>query len=302
MRKRGRGPFIFFLSILAVGVLSLLSRVPIHVLTVAGSWLGGLYYHLDRSRKGIALSNLRLALGKDRSERELRDLLKSVYRNMGSSLMEFAALPRLTRKRMESLVRFQGLENIASAQKEGKGIILLNAHLGNWELYAQGLALLGYPVYVIGRRANVNLLQDYIVRCRESRGNKVILRTHGMRKILRVLKQGNILGIMGDQRGSTSRGLMVDFFGRPAPTSPSLARIILKTGATVLISFGVRNPDQTHTVYISKPMKIPPPQDPQRDLVTLTRQYMKTFEEVIRQHPDQWLWMHRRWMRRNSGN
>jgi KDO2-lipid IV(A) lauroyltransferase len=92
---------------------------------------------------------------------------------------------------------------------------------------------------------------------------------------------------------------MIDFFGRPAPTNAALARIILKTGTTVVTAFGIRNPDQTHTVYINDPMEICRTEDMERDVFTITQDYMKDIEDMIRQYPDQWLWMHRRWMRRN---
>ena len=299
MPKQGRGILIFILSIIAVGVLSLLSRVPFRILTVIGSWLGAVYYPLDFRRKKIGLYNLRLALGKSLSEKEIRSRLRSVYRHMGSSLLEFAAVPRLNRKRIDSLVRIEGLEKIDAARKTGRGVIILGAHMGNWELYAQGGALHGYPVHVIGRKANVNLLNDYMIRIRECHGHRVILRTNAMRQILRILQEGEAIGVMCDQRGSTSRGLMIDFFGQPAPTSPALARIILKSGAVILTSFGFRNPDQTHTLTISDPLIFDPCQDTEKNVLHITQCYVKALEDFIRQHPDQWLWMHRRWMRRH---
>ncbi|PIV84889.1 MAG: hypothetical protein COW52_05220 [Nitrospirae bacterium CG17_big_fil_post_rev_8_21_14_2_50_50_9] len=302
MPKQGRGILIFLLSMMAVGVLSLLSRVPFRILTALGAGLGAAYYHLDSKRKKIGVNNLRLALGKSRSEKEIRRILKSVYRHMGSSLFEFAAVPRLNPERLYPLVRIQGLEKIDAAMKTGRGVIILGAHMGNWELYAQAGALHGYPVHVIGRKANVNLLNDYMVRIRECHGNRVILRTHAMRKVLRVLQEGGALGVMCDQRGSTSRGLMINFFGQPAPTSPALARIILKSGAVVLTSFGFRNPDRTHTLAISGPLAFDPGEDTEKNIREITQLYMKALEDFIRLHPDQWLWMHRRWMKRSPGS
>lgn len=299
MPKQGRGPLIFMLSIIAVGALSILSLVPFRILTVLGSWLGGFYYPLDLKRKKIGLDNLRLTLGKGRSEKEIRHILRSVYRHMGSSLLEFAATHRLSRERIDSLVRFEGLDKIDAAMKTGRGVIILGAHIGNWELYAQGGALHGFPVHVIGRKANVNLLNNYMVRIRECHGNRVILRTNAMRRILKILQEGKAIGVMCDQRGSTSRGLIIDFLGQPAPTSPALARIILKSGAVVLTSFGYRNPDQTHTLTIGGPLTFDMNQDAENNVLHITEHYIKALEDFIRLHPDQWLWMHRRWMSRH---
>jgi KDO2-lipid IV(A) lauroyltransferase len=299
MAKQGRGFFVVFISIIGVGVLSLLSWVTFRILTAAGAGLGSLYYHLDGKRKKIGLSNPRLAFGESKPEKELKDILKSVYKQMGSSMLEFAALPRLNKEKLDGLVRFEGLDKIEAERKAGRGVILLNGHIGNWELYTQSAAIHGERIHMIGREANVGLLHNFMVRCRESKGNRVILRKNAMRKILTVLKEGGVLGVMCDQRGSTSRGLMIDFFSHPAPTNPAIARMILKSGAAIMTSFGVRNPDQTHTVTISDPIQIDHSQDLQKDVLQLTQNYTKILEDFIREHPDQWLWMHRRWMRRN---
>jgi KDO2-lipid IV(A) lauroyltransferase len=301
MEKHGRGVIVRVLSVASVVVLVFLSRVPFPVLTRLGAWLGLVYFYLDRRRKRIGLENLRLAFGQERSDEELKRLLRNVYRNMGSSALEFAALPRLTREKLDRFVRMEGLEKIDKARQAGRGVILLTAHFGNWELLAQSLALHGHTAYGIGRQANVPLLNNFIVRCREAHGNRVIIRDRAMRKILRVLKDGEILGVLGDQRGSTSQGLMIDFFERPAPTNPDIARIIQKTGATVLTVFIVRNADQTHTVQVGDPLRFDVTGDPEGDVLAIAEQCMKSLESFIRQYPDHWLWLHRRWSIRGSG-
>ncbi len=300
MSRLGRGIPVYCLSILAVGMLSLLSVLPAPFLTRIGAWLGGLYFRIGGKRKKIGLSNLQLAFGKEKTQQELRTILCSSYRQLGSSLLEFASMPRLTREVIDQRVRIEGLERLEEAKRSGRGVLLLTGHFGNWELYAHTLALHGYPLHVIGRRANVGLLNDLIVRFRESHGNRVILRTHAMRKILTVLKQGEILAVLCDQRGSTSRGIFVDFFGHPAPTGPDVARIILKTGAVPLPAFGFRQPDRTHIIIIGDPIPVIRTADPDSDTHGLTCRYMEVLEKFIREHPDQWLWMHRRWMRRGS--
>lgn len=298
MKNQGRGVPVFLLSVLAVGVLSLLSYLPFSLLTRLGRCLGRFYYHIDGRRKKISMNNLRLALGNEKTEEELRSILKAVYRQIGSSLFEFAALPKLTKKKIHGWIHFEGLEHLEAALRTGRGVVLLAAHFGNWELTAQSLALRGYPGSAIGRRANTPLLHNYIVRCRESHGNRVIVRGKAMRRIFKVLGEGKILGILCDQRGSTSRGLSVDFFGHPAPTNPDIARIILKANPVVLMAFGIRNPDQTHRIIIGRPFSFVPKGDRQEDAFRITQQYMKELEGMIRKYPDQWLWMHRRWMRR----
>jgi len=298
MKKGGRGLFVVILSHLAVGALSLLSYLPFSLLTRIGAALGGLYYTIDGRRKRIGLDNLRLALGKEKTEEELRSILKAAYRQIGSSMFEFAALPKLTEKQLRGWIRFEGLEHLDAALRTGRGVILLAGHFGNWELTAQGLALRGYPGSAIGRRANTPLLHNYIIRCREAHGNHVIVRGKAMRRIFKVLDEGKILGILCDQRGSTSRGLSIDFFGHPAPTDPDIARIILKAQPVVMMAFGIRNPDQTHRIIIGRPLSFVPTGNRQEDAFRLTQQYMKELEGMIRKYPDQWLWMHRRWMRR----
>ncbi len=300
MKKGGRGLPVYLLSLIAVGGLSLLSVLPFSLLTRLGRILGGLYYHLDGRRKRIALENLRLAFGKEKEEGELRSLLKAAYRQIGSSLFEFAALPKFTQKELSGRIRFEGLEHLEAARRSGRGVVLLAAHFGNWELTAQSLALAGFPGYAIGRRANVPLLHDYIVRCREAHGNRILVRDQAARKIFSILKEGKILGILCDQRGSTSRGLMINFFGHPAPTNPDIARIILKAKPVVMMTFALREPGGTHRIIVHKPLVFSPRGNRREDTLELTRLYMKELERMIRKHPEQWLWMHRRWMRRTA--
>lgn len=301
MGKEGRGAGIQILSVAAVAVLTMLSWLPFGALTRLGASLGGLFFHLDGRRKAIGLENLRLAFGDQLSEEERRALLKRVYKNMGRSALEFAGIPRLTREELDRFVTIEGLEKLEAAKEAGRGVILLAAHFGNWELLAQSLALHGYGGYAVGRRANVPLLHNYMIRCRESHGNRIIVRDGAIRKVLSILRQGEILGILGDQRGSTSQGLMIDFFGHGAPTDGDIARIILKTQAAVLPTFIVRHENQTHTFYVGDPLQFRITGNLDDDVLQVTETYMKVIEDFIRKHPDQWLWMHRRWLRRNTG-
>jgi len=301
MDRGGRGFHVYILSVLAVGLLSLAERLPFSLLSRVGGALGTLFYRIDGRRKRIGLENLRLALGGEKNDSERRSILKSVYRNMGKSLFEFAAIPRLTPADLNRLVRFEGLEHLEKAEAAGRGILLLSAHFGNWELTAQSLALAGHPGYAVGRQANVGLLHNYIVRCREAHGNRIIVRGHAARKTFRVLRNGGILGILCDQRGSTSRGLMIDFFGHPAPTNPDVARIVLGLRPSVIMCFGIRNLDGTHTIFLSPPLQYSPSGNGEEDLLMTSRLYMKELEEMIRKYPEQWLWMHRRWMSRSGG-
>ncbi|MDX1764647.1 MAG: lysophospholipid acyltransferase family protein [bacterium] len=299
MAKTGRGPALQILSVTAVAVLTMLSWLPFGALTRVGAGLGELFFHLDRRRKTIGLDNLRLALGDTLSEDERLALLKRVYKNMGRSALEFAGIPRLSVEKLERFVTIEGLEKLKAAKEAGQGIILLAAHFGNWELLAQSLALHGYSGYAVGRRANVPLLHNYIVRCRESHGNRIIVRDGAIRRVLSVLRQGEILGILGDQHGSATQGMMIDFFGHPAPTDGDIARIILKTQATVLPTFIVRHEDETHTLYVGDPLTFNVTGNLEEDVLQVTKTYMQSIEKMVRKHPDQWLWMHRRWLRRN---
>ncbi len=298
MVARGRGVFVWLLSVFAVGMLSVLSVLPMALLTRAGATLGSLYYQLDGRRKRIALSNLRRVFGEEKGEAEIQRILKASYRQLGSALLEFAALPRLTPEKLEGRVHAEELEKIGRAHEGGRGVLLLTGHFGNWELLAQSAAIKGYPSNVIGREANVGLLHRYLVRHREAHGNRVIVKQHAMRKILSALKRGETVGILCDQRGS-SQGLLIDFLGHPAPTDADVARLILTSDAAVMTAFLARGPDNTHRIHISDPMVFEPTGDRDTDVYNVTRQYMRAFESFIRRYPEQWLWMHRRWLRRN---
>ncbi len=277
-----------------VGVLPLKTALSLGVLVGKGA------YMVPLRRKSLALENLRLSLGDEKSEAELEAILKGMYVNTGMSLVEFARLGRVDEEYVNRHVSFEGFTEMDAALNEGKGVVLLTAHFGNWELLSAALALKGYRLSAVARPLDNKYFDVYTRTQRESRGNSVIDRSSGLRKMLGVIKDNGILGILLDQRTSRKEAVEVEFFGRKAPTSKGLAAIVAKTGTPVLPVFIVRTGGADHKIVCEKPIELASTDDDKRDIIENTQKFTEAIEQMIRIYPDHWFWFHSRWSRRKD--
>jgi KDO2-lipid IV(A) lauroyltransferase len=193
-----------------------------------------------------------------------------------------------------SRVEICGESHLAAAAARGRGVLLLTAHYGNWELLAASRALTAHELSVVIRPLDHPVLDRVVARFRERTGVELITRHRGLREILDALRRGRLVGILLDQNVSRGQGVFVPFFGVPASTSKSLAVISLRTGAPVVPAFIRRRPDGRHRIEIGA--ALPPP--PDGDVVAYTASFNRAIEEAIRQAPEQWFWLHRRWKTR----
>ncbi len=263
----------------------------------AGRALGWLLRYLSPRHYRIVIKNLRLAFGTEKSEEELHRIARACYRHMGKSLMEFIRLPGMSREYLLHITRVQGVEHIQAALERGKGVILLTAHLGNWELVGGRLALEGFPVNVIARAQRDTTLTDYISRTRESIGLRVYHRENSVKACLLALRNNEIVAMLLDQNAGDD-GVFVDFFGHQASSAAGAAVFALRTDAAVLPAFAVRRPDDTHAMIVDPPVPLVRTDDQKQDIVTNTARYQKIIEEKVRAYPEQWFWLHKRWKSR----
>ena len=267
-----------------------------------GRLLGCLAYALDLEHRKVALQNLELAFGSEKSEKELRAIARGTFQNLGMNAVEFFRIPRMDFEAFRRQVTFEGLENLQKVMDhQRKGALFLLAHFGSWELMVLMPVLLGHPSSVIARPIKKNRWVDRMVsEIRGAAGLEVILTVKAGRKVLRALSQNRFVGILIDQRAKRSEGVWVDFFGKKAPTTPSLAVLAMRTGAPVIPFFMVREGVSKHRILIQKPLEMVSSGDIQRDVETNTQRINATLEAVIRQYPDQWFWVHRRWERKRK--
>jgi len=250
----------------------------------------------------VGLRNLSLAFPElPGAERER--LLASAFRHWGWLLAEFARFPRHDARSIERVIGYDGLENYLEAAARGKGIIYLTAHVGAWELSSFAHSLHGYSLAYVNRPLDNPLMDRLVNRYRCLAGNRAIDRRNAARAILAELKQGNAVGILSDKNVLEGDGnVFVDFFGVPASTTAGPARLALRTGAAVVPVFVLWDEKRRkYRLRFDPALELIRTGDDERDVVENTARFMRVIESVIRRHPDQWLWIHRRWSTRPPG-
>src|SRR5271168_2211241 len=282
-------------------VTAALRAMPLERAVRAGARLGGWAMNFDRPNRPIALKNLEIAFP-EMTPADRLNILRKMYRSWGRVLAEWTHLPELSRANIERVVTYEGKENWDEAERRsnGRGILVLTAHFGNFELLSIAHSIYGYHLAIVHRPLRNPLIDAAIRAERVKYGNRIIERKAGGREVMRMLRQNWMIAIALDL--DVRKGVFVDFFGMPASTSDGVARISLASGAPVMPAFMVREGDTIH-----HKMKIMPAFYPEktrnREAAALeyTQQYSNVLETAIREHPDHWNWIHRRWKTRPAG-
>jgi KDO2-lipid IV(A) lauroyltransferase len=268
-----------------------------------GRALGSLAHRLDRRHRDIALRNMALALP-EILEDERRRLVRECFRHFGAALCDAISSTRFDGMDLCHLFSLEGWEHLDEAESRGKGIFILSAHLGFWELVPPMIGLTRGRMDIVVRPADNPWLDRELRALRERFGNAVIPKRGAARKMIEVLRDHGRIGILIDQRVQEREGIPVPFFGRPALTTPVLARLSLRTGAAVVPITAYPEPGGRYRIVVRPPI-LPPEglsegENGDEAVAALTRRYLEVAEEDIRAHPEMWLWMHRRWDERRK--
>lgn len=279
---------------LAVQVLALLVRLlPLRVVRTLGEAFGLAFYALDRLHRRVALANLEGAFP-SRSLKERRALARQMFRHFGRLLLELLKFSSIPDERKLDYVEWEGEERVRLAYARGKGILFCTGHFGFWEQQAIAHALKFDPMAVLARPLDNPLLHARLERIRMSNGNQVIYRQGAVRKVRRLLAEGRGVGILIDQHMSSPDAIYVDFFGRPAATTSTLAALALRTGAPVIPLFAFPLRGGRYRMVYEHPVE-PPAADSPDATREFTQRCTDVLEMHVRRHPELWLWMHRRW-------
>ena len=247
---------------------------------------------LPRLRR-IARRNLELAgYAPDRRDA----LVDGVFHSIARLMVTLARLPRMTRGNIGEWIRYEGLEHFEEAKRRGHGVLFATAHFGNWELSAFAHGLLTEPMNVVVRPLDNPRIDGLVESRRQLSGNRLITKWDSARAILRALKANEAVGILMDQNSSLQEGVFVNFFGVPACANATFARIAARTGAAVIPGFAIWLESEQRYV-----LRFYPPMEMSGDAAAETARLNGLLEEIIRQYPDQWLWIHRRWKTRPPG-
>jgi KDO2-lipid IV(A) lauroyltransferase len=281
-----------------VKLLGALPRTMARRLAAAGTRL--LLWMMPRMRK-TAEFNLRLAFP-EWTEKQRRDVLNKMTRNLGWMAVEFARFPKYSGKNITDVIVLEGHENFLEGQRRGKGVIYLTGHVGAWELSSYAHALYGYPLHYMARPLDNKPLDAMVNRYRGASGNKPIYKNEAARRMLRVLKEAGTVGILADQNTMPDEGVFVDFFGTSACTTTGIARVALHTDAAVVPGYALWDENQRkYRLRFEPAVELVRTGDTEKDVTANTQRFAKVIEEIIRKHPEQWVWVHARWKNRPKG-
>jgi KDO2-lipid IV(A) lauroyltransferase len=260
-----------------------------------------LAYSVRTPLRRTAMFNLKLAFP-EWNDAKRKEVIRGMVRQIGWMAGEFSQFPRYTRKKIEQIVILDGFENFDAARRRGKGVLFLTGHMSAWELAPVAHALFGYPLYfpvrpIANRRVDA-LINRYRCLC----GNRPIEKNRSARAILKVLGKGETVGILSDHNTSLEEGVFVNFFGIPASTTSGLARIALRTDAAVVPGLLSWDEDRRKYRLRFEPLiEIVRTGNEEADVVENTARFTRVAEDYIRAHPEQWLWVHKRWKTRPPG-
>jgi KDO2-lipid IV(A) lauroyltransferase len=240
----------------------------------------------------IAARNLAMAL----PHSDPKPVTDGVFASLARMLVAFSRFPDLHRNNIGEWIRYEGFEHFEEALRRGKGVLFATAHLGAWELSAFAHALMAEPMHVVIRPLDNPLIDRLVARRRAASGNTLIPKKDAARGIFRALKANRAVGILVDQNVAPDEGVFVDFFGLKACAGSAFARLANRSGAAVIPGFALWS--DVENKYI---LRFYPLLEFTGNVQSDTQLLHGVLEQVIRDYPDQWLWIHRRWKTRPAG-
>lgn len=281
--------------------IKLLGLLPRPAARFVGAGFAAAAYAIRTPLRRTAMFNLRLAFP-DWTDVQRRRVIRGMVRQVGWMAGEFSQFPKYTRESIERIVVVDGFENFDLARRRGKGVLFLTGHMSAWELAPFAQALYGYPLHFLVRpvaNQRVDMLINHY-RCRS--GNQPIEKNRSARAILRVLGEGGTVGVLADHNTDIEESVFVNFFGTAASTTSGLARIALRTDAAVVPGFlWWDDARRKYRLRFEPAVELVRTANEEPDVVQNTAQFTHVIEDFVRAHPEQWLWVHKRWKTRPPG-
>ena len=285
----------------ALTVVTVLGAVPRGAALAASHVVAWATFHCSKRLRRIAEHNLKLALPELQSTAREK-IVRGVFVNLGRLLAEFCQLPKLNAQNVSERVIYDGYENFANALERGQGVLFLTAHYGAWELCPYAHALYGHPLKFVVRPIDNPLVDRLVNRYRTGSGNQVIEKRNSLKEILVTLKRGEAVGILIDQNTFREVGVFAPFFNIPACTTTSLATIAMRTGSPIVPGVLIWDEQlRKHRLRFEPAVSLVQTGNKQEDILANTTRCNQVLEKLVRKHPDQWFWVHRRWKTRPEG-
>ncbi len=262
--------------------------------SAVGAFIGGLGWRPLRLRADRVARTIR-ACFPEFSEAQVKATARASYRGLGRVTIEAIVLSRGDREAvMSAFVEPVGFEQLQRAVMQGRGVVLVSGHLGNWELSAAYMAARGIPVDAIAMHMANPLSDGFFRRTRERFGVQVVFDDEAVRRIPRAFKDGRAVGFLSDQAGKGLASTFVPFFGRPARTPRGAAVFALRSDLPVIFLVAIRQPDGRYQCHFEE-VPVVKTGDREKDVDALVLAYTQKLEEYVRRFPEQYFWQHRRW-------
>ena len=272
---------------------AVLAAMPHAVVRACGATVGLLFYTVDAKHRRVAMTNLAQAFP-TRSAAEVRTITRAMFQHFGRLLFELLKFSTLSPAAMLRRVEFEGEDRARLAYARGRGVLFFTGHFGFWELHAIVHGLQLRPIGVLARALDNPYLNALLERVRSRTGNSVIYRQGAVRRVLKTLSAGEGVAMLIDQHMHSADAIWVDFFGRPAATTSTLAALALRTGAPVVPVFALPVDGGRYRMVYEHAVE-PPASEGVDAVREFTQRCTDVLEMYVRRHPELWLWMHRRW-------
>lgn len=260
-------------------------------------WAGiyaNLFYYLIPIRKNTALSNLNLAFP-EKEGTEINKIVKGCYRNVFIVIFELFFMRKLSELRLHEIIKMENPELIEKCLQRGKGIVIVSAHFGNWELMGYGCARYTHQQFnIIVKEQSNHRLDRRLNMIRESAGNKMIEMKTALREVLSLLRENKIVVMLGDQSAPKEGSVKVDFFFKDVPTFEGAAKFAIKMQSAMIFGYPLRQKDNTYILHLEEIDMSKYKEYSEENIKQLTQEHTKLLEDAIRKNPDHWLWFHRR--------
>ncbi len=282
---------ILFASFKAVSI------IPRPLCLSLGRLIGLVLFYTKTLRYDLVIFNLKTAFD-SKSDDEIKALAKSFYKNFGMMIMELPSGYAVSEKFVDEYIDFEGTEFLETVLKKGKGLVILTAHFGNWELLGAALGVKGYNVNTVYRPLDNVYLDRFIRRLRSSTGNDPIDKANAVKRLLGMGKSGEIIGMLMDQRSSFKESVEADFMGHKVRTNKGLAMVGLRSKSENITPVFIVRDGLKHKVIIERALKLKDTGNKEKDILENTEMFNRVIVKYIEKYPDQWLWLHSRWDRR----
>ncbi len=262
-------------------------------------FIAKLLFKYEKRRSSLTIKNLELAFP-EMNKDDILSLAKKAYESVAITVAEIILMLN-DKLDYENLItnKKEALKKLDHYTKDAKnGVIIITAHFSNWEFAAQFFPRNGYPMIAIGREGNNKLIEkNFTTPFRERFGNKNVYKENAMISIVKGLRESKNIGLLIDQKSGGKSSMKASFFGHTADTTTSIATLKLKYNPVILPIFMPRDSSGKYTALVLDPVEYVADEtdDKRKKIELMTQRYNDIFEDVIREYPEQWFWMHNRW-------